>query len=61
MDPAGSEIPINTLKSCTDPPPVDAELTMFANQGHLVWDQIYDTTLGSGIDIYSWLLGHAKR
>ena len=33
-----------------------AELTVFPDQGHEVWDPVYDTTLGLGVDIYSWML-----
>ncbi len=61
MDPIGSTVPMTKLKACTDPPPVGAELTVFPDQGHDVWDQVYDTTLGSGIDIYSWMLGFQKH
>lgn len=54
---AGSVTPITRLNECTDPPPVDAELTVFPGQGHEIWDPIYDTTLGLDVDIYSWMLG----
>jgi predicted esterase len=53
----GSVTPITRLKDCTDPKPVDAELTVFPGQGHEIWDPIYDTTLGLSVDIYDWMLG----
>jgi len=53
----GSVTPITRLKDCTDPPPVDAELTVFQGEGHDVWDPVYDSTLGLDVDIYDWMLG----
>ena len=48
--------PITELEACTDPPPVDVELTIYPRVHHNAWSQTYD--LSAGHDIYAWLLGH---
>lgn len=48
--------PITDLKACTDPPPVDVQLTIYPGVHHDAWSQTYD--LSAGQDIYTWLLGH---
>jgi predicted peptidase len=60
VDPSGSVDPITALQHCTDPAPVDAELTLLPHVGHAFWDVVYDTVLFhfKGGDIYAWLLDH---
>jgi dienelactone hydrolase len=55
----GSEDPIASLNQCTDPPPVDARITVVPGGAHFIWQPFYDGT-ATGIDIYGWMLGHAK-
>jgi poly(3-hydroxybutyrate) depolymerase len=58
VDVNGDVYPINFLKACTDPPAVDARLTIYPGAGHDVWSRTYD---GSGdYDIYSWMRSHTK-
>jgi predicted peptidase len=53
---SGSVDPIRALEQCTDPPPIDARLTVYPGAGHGISDQTYDLTAGH--DIYAWLLSH---
>jgi len=46
------------LQACTDPPPVDARLTLYPNAGHDPWTRTYN--LAAGNDIYDWLLGYSN-
>lgn len=52
---SGSVNPINALNQC-QPPPVDAELTVYPGVGHNSWDMTYN--LSAGHDIYAWFLSH---
>jgi predicted peptidase len=56
VDPSGSIDPLNALQACTNPPAVDAKLTIYPGVGHNAWDRTYD--LSAGNDIYAWMLGH---
>jgi predicted esterase len=51
----GDVYPLTTLQACTDPAPVDARLTVYADEPHAVWTQTY---LAKTYDIYDWLLSH---
>ena len=57
-DPRGDAYPINFLRNCTDPPAVDARLTVYPNEGHHIWNETYN--LSAGFDIYSWMLSHTR-
>ena len=46
------------LQACTDPPPVDARLTLYEDVDHDSWTRTYD--LSAGYDIYDWLLRYRK-
>jgi predicted peptidase len=48
--------PIRDLEACTDPAPVDLQLTIYPETDHDSWSRTYD--LSAGHDIYAWLLGH---
>ena len=48
--------PVNALRACTNPKPVDLHLTIYPNAGHDVWTRTYD--LSAGHDVYAWLLRH---
>lgn len=50
---SGSVNPINALNQC-QPPPIDAEVTVYPGVGHNSWDMTYN--LSAGHDIYAWLL-----
>lgn len=47
---------IDDLRSCTDPPPNDLELTTYPDADHDAWTRTYD--LSAGHDVYAWLLQH---
>jgi predicted esterase len=47
---------IGELGACTDPPPVELELTTYPDADHDAWTRTYD--LSAGHDIYAWLLEH---
>lgn len=49
---------IARLQQCTDPPPVDARLTVYPQADHDSWTRTYD--LSAGYDIYDWLLGYSR-
>jgi predicted esterase len=58
VSPSGSIDPIESLQACTNPPAVDAKLTLYPGVGHNSWDMTYDP---AGMnDIYTWLLSHEK-
>ncbi len=52
----GVKQPLDALKACTDPAPVDTRLTVYPGVGHEAWEGTYD--LAAGHDIYAWLLEH---
>ncbi len=52
----GVQGPIDALKACTDPVPVDTRLTVLPGVGHEAWNGTYD--LAAGEDIYAWMLEH---
>ena len=49
---------MTALKDCTDPTPLDVELTVYPGIDHDSWSATYD--LSAGNDIYTWLLQHAR-
>ena len=49
---------IARLQRCTDPPAVDARLTVYPQADHDSWTRTYD--LSGGYDIYDWLLGYSR-
>ena len=49
---------IARLQQCTDPPPTDARLTVYADAGHDSWTRTYN--LAAGYDIYDWMLGYKR-
>jgi dienelactone hydrolase len=49
---------IARLQQCTDPPPVDARLTVYPDAGHDSWTRTYN--LAAGNDIYDWMLGYKR-
>jgi predicted peptidase len=53
--PAGSIDTISNVQAC-EPPPNDAELTVYPGVDHDSWTRTYD--LSAGHDIYDWLLGY---
>jgi predicted peptidase len=55
VDPQGTTVPMEALMAC-EPPPVDAQMTLFPGVRHEAWHQVYD--LSSGHDVYAWLLSH---
>lgn len=55
VPPSGSIDPINSLNACTNPPPVEAKLTIYPGVGHNSWDMTYDGAAGH--DVYGWMLG----
>ena len=52
-----AEVPINSLKACTDPAPTDLTLTIYPGVGHDSWTMTYKSDTH---DIYAWLLTHSK-
>jgi len=49
---------IARLQGCTNPPPLDARLTVYPQADHDSWTRTYD--LSGGYDIYGWLLDQIK-
>ena len=47
---------IARLQQCTEPPPIDARLTVYPDAGHDSWTRTYN--LAAGNDIYDWLLSY---
>jgi predicted peptidase len=58
VPPRGSIDPINALRRCTDPAPVELRLDVIPDAVHAMWQPIYDGS--AGFDIYDWLLSHSK-
>ena len=52
----GTIVPMHEIKTCTDPKPIDARMTIYKGVDHDSWDRTYD--LSAGHDIYAWLLSH---
>ena len=58
VNPIGTVYPLSSLQLCSDPPAIDARLTIYPGVGHDSWTRTY--TLDAGHDIYAWLLSHAN-
>jgi predicted peptidase len=56
VDPQGSIKTMHEIKTCIDPKPIDARITLYEGAGHDVGERTYD--LSAGHDIYAWLLSH---
>jgi predicted peptidase len=54
----GAVYPITQLQACTDPPPVDARLTVYPLAGHDSWTRTYQRIAED--DIYNWMLSHSR-
>ncbi len=54
--PAGSIETLTKLQACTNPPAVDAKLTVYPGVEHDAWTRTFD--LSAGNDVYTWLLSH---
>lgn len=50
--------PINDLKACTNPSPLEVRLTIYPNVGHDAWTRTYRGSAGR--DIYAWFLTHRR-
>lgn len=46
------------LQSCTDPAPIELDLTVYPDADHDAWTRTYD--LSAGHDVFAWLLAHTK-
>jgi predicted peptidase len=49
---------IDELRACTDPRPIELELTVYPDAAHDAWTRTYD--LSAGHDVYAWLLDHER-
>ena len=58
IEPQGTIEPMTALKDCTDPAPVDVELTVYPGVDHDSWSATYD--LSAGNDISTWLLQYER-
>lgn len=59
VDPKGSTETIASLEACTNPPAVDAKLTVYPGVGHDAWTRTYNLSSPEN-DIYAWLMSHTK-
>jgi predicted esterase len=50
---------VDELRSCTDGPPEELEVTIYPDAGHDAWTRTYD--LSAGHDVYAWLLLHERK
>lgn len=50
--------PINRIKACKNPEPVEIRLTLYPDADHDAWSRTYD--LSGGHDVYKWLLAHER-
>lgn len=49
---------IDELRSCTNPPPHELQLTIYPDADHDAWTRTY--ALSAGHDVYAWLLQHVS-
>ena len=56
--PSGTIDVMTDIMACTDPAPVDAQMTIYDDAFHDAWTRTYD--LSAGHDIYAWMLSHTN-
>lgn len=52
--PEGTNIPLDGLATCPQPPALPSQKTIYPDVGHNSWSRTYD--LSEGHDIYAWML-----